>query len=280
MKVVGLTFTTDCHQPEPAGAWSWTVLKVERNDYFFKGEINLKREYWIILIVYIAMQLSSLIGIPLLVSLFGLFGISQKLAVPVWLIVSFSIALIIVLLILRKEMNVRSFSEKGSSFGRSAIWALFGVFLALFAQSLAANIERLIGVNMGSENTKNILKIINTFPLAIMVSSIIGPILEEIIFRKIIFGALYKRFNFFLSAIISSVIFALAHMEPQHVLLYSAMGFTFAFLYVKTKHIMVPIFAHVAMNTLVVLIQSAYKDDIEKLLRDAEAMQNFIGGFL
>jgi membrane protease YdiL (CAAX protease family) len=69
-------------------------------------------------------------------------------------------------------------------------------------------------------------------------------------------------------------------MEPQHVLIYAAMGFTFAFLYIKTKHILVPIFAHVAMNTLVVLIQSAYKDEIDRLIRDAQTIQNFIGGFL
>jgi uncharacterized protein len=58
------------------------------------------------------------------------------------------------------------------------------------------------------------------------------------------------------------------------------MGFTFAFLYVKTKHILVPIFAHVAMNTLVVVMQSVYRDDIEKIIREAEGIQNFIGGFL
>jgi membrane protease YdiL (CAAX protease family) len=69
-------------------------------------------------------------------------------------------------------------------------------------------------------------------------------------------------------------------MEPKHILIYSAMGFTFAFLYVRTKHIIVPIFAHVAMNTLVVILQSAYKNDIEKLIHDAEKVQNFIGGFL
>ena len=63
-------------------------------------------------------------------------------------------------------------------------------------------------------------------------------------------------------------------------ILYSAMGFTFAFLYVKTKHILVPIFAHVAMNTMVVVMQTVYKDEIEKLMREAEAIQNFIGGFL
>lgn len=240
----------------------------------------MKREYWIILIVYIGMQLSSLLGIPGFMFLFGYLGLDQGHVVPYWLIFSFSLALIIVLFILRKEIKKPLRYERGSSFVQSATWAVFGIFLALFAQALAANIERLIGVEMGSENTQQIIRIIESFPLAILVSSVIGPILEEIVFRKIIFGSLHKRFNFFISALISSVIFALAHMEPQHLILYSAMGFTFAFLYVKTKHIMVPIFAHVAMNTLVVIVQSVYKDDIEKLIREAEAIQNFIGGFL
>jgi membrane protease YdiL (CAAX protease family) len=245
-----------------------------------KGDYNLKREYWIILIVYIGMQLSSLGGIPLLMFLFKLIGISQKLAVPCWLIVSFSIALLIVLLILRKEMKAFAFNERGRTAGTLLGWSIFGVFLALFAQSIGSVIEQLLGIKQGSENTKDILLIINEFPLAMIVSSIFGPILEEVVFRKIIFGGLHKRFNFFLSALISSVIFALAHMDFQHIIIYTAMGFTFAFLYVRTKHIIVPIFAHVMMNTMVVLVQSVYKDDLEKVMRGAEKIQNFIGGFL
>jgi uncharacterized protein len=240
----------------------------------------LKKEYWIIIIVYIAMQLSSLVGLPLFMYGFKFWGISQSLAVPSWLLASFTIALLIIIFILRKEMNNRDFRKKGGSLGQSVIWAISGIFLALFAQYAAAIIENLLGVEMGSENTKDILTIIEAFPLAIIVTSIIGPILEEIVFRKIIFGSLHKRYTFFISALISSVVFAAAHMEFQHILLYSAMGFTFAFLYVKTKTIIVPIFAHVAMNTLVVLVQSVYKDDIERLQREAEAVQNFIGGFL
>jgi membrane protease YdiL (CAAX protease family) len=113
-----------------------------------------------------------------------------------------------------------------------------------------------------------------------LVSSIIGPILEEIVFRKIIFGSLYRRMNFFLSALISSVIFSLAHQEPEHTLLYSAMGFTFAYLYVKTKRIIVPILAHVSMNTLVVVIQTVLKEDIDRFIEQSEKIQNFIGGIL
>lgn len=240
----------------------------------------MKRDYGMILIVYLCMQLSSFFGVPLMAAILKMAGKKAGLAVPYWLIFSFTAALIIILWILRKEMRTSIAERNGSSIGFSAIWAFFGVFLALFAQTLAGNVERLFGVPLGSQNTQEILKIIQTFPLAIMVSSIIGPILEEIVFRKILFGTLYQHFNFFISALISSVIFALAHMEPQHVLLYASMGFTFAFLYVKTKRIIVPIFAHVAMNTLVVFIQFAYRSDMEKLFRNAHSVQNFIGGFL
>lgn len=204
---------------------------------------------------------------------------SQGFAGVTWLVISFSITLVVVLLLLRKEMVTANEVRNGASLGRSILWSITGVFLALFAQAFAANIERLIGIEVGSDNTQQILRIIETFPIMIVVSSVIGPILEEIVFRKIIFGAFYKRFNFFLSALLSSVIFSFAHMEPEHTLLYSAMGFTFAYLYVKTNRILVPIVAHVSMNTFVVLVQSVYREDLEKLIKQAEQMQSFIGGF-
>jgi membrane protease YdiL (CAAX protease family) len=226
------------------------------------------------------MQLSSFAGVPLLAAVLHHLGKNPALAVPYWLIFSFTAALIIILYILRKEFRNARLERKGSSIGGSIVWAIAGVFIALFAQTAAANIEHLFGVPVGSNNTQAILKIIEEFPLAVLVSSIIGPILEEIVFRKILFGALYGRFNFFVAALISSVIFALAHQEPQHILLYASMGFTFAYLYVKTKHIVVPIFAHTAMNTFVVLIQIVFRGDIEKMSQTAHGIQNFIGGFL
>ncbi len=243
----------------------------------------MKREYWIILIAYIAMQLSSFIGVPITSLILELIGFethhSQGFAGVTWLVISFSLTLVIVLMLLRNEMVNTNEVRSGASLGRSVLWSITGVFLALFAQAFAANIERLIGIDVGSENTQQILRIIESFPIMIVVSSVIGPILEEIVFRKIIFGAFYKRFNFFLSALLSSVIFSFAHMEPEHTLLYSAMGFTFAYLYVKTNRILVPIVAHVSMNTFVVLVQSVFKEDLEKLIKQAEQMQSFIGGF-
>lgn len=74
------------------------------------------------------------------------------------------------------------------------MWAIIGIFLALISQMIAGSIEYyVLGIGRESENTEAILKIIQSVPLMIAVSSIIGPILEEIIFRKIIFGVLYEK---------------------------------------------------------------------------------------
>jgi membrane protease YdiL (CAAX protease family) len=212
----------------------------------------MKREYWIVLIVYIAMQFSSIIGVPLAAGFLKIMGIKQSLAYPVWLVAKFVIALAIVLFVLRKE-SLRF--NKSKPFKLSFTWALLGVFLALLSQYAAGFIESLLGFNLASKNTQHITQIINSFPLAIIVSSIMGPALEEIVFRKILFGYFHKRFNFLIAAAASSFVFALAHLEPEHILRYAAIGFTFAFLYVKRNNIIAPIFAHVMMNTIVVLIQ-------------------------
>lgn len=238
----------------------------------------MKKEYWIILIVYIAMQLSGIIGIPLIALIGGLLGHSNQeiaqFSVPMWILISFTITLIVILILLRKEMLHPIRSSGMLSLRESIFWAISGIFLAFFAQSIAAYIELMLGIEMGSENTEQIVGLIKIAPIVIVVTSIFGPILEEIVFRKILFGALYGRTNFFIAGLISSIIFALAHGEPEHLILYSAMGFTFAFLYVKTKRIMVPIFAHVSMNTIVVILQLN-----QDLILQYEKIQSIIGGF-
>ncbi|WP_455675835.1 CPBP family intramembrane glutamic endopeptidase [Pradoshia sp.] len=244
----------------------------------------MKKNYWLIILTYVAMQLSSIIGLPLMGWILPNFVAEDRVAVysiVSWIVISFSIGLVITLFFLRNERQSRNRSMdlwERMPLGSSIAWAIGGIFLAFIAQAVAGTIEQqLFRVNGESQNTQNILNLIEMFPVVILITSVIGPILEEIVFRKILFGALlYKRLGFFLSALISSVIFSLAHGEPEHTLLYSAMGFTFAFLYVKTGRIIVPIIAHVSMNTLVILI-STYSGD---MIKEMEKAQSFIGGLL
>lgn len=241
----------------------------------------MKARYWYVILTYIIMQFSGILGIPLLL----LLGIGDDLhpntIIALWTVISFVAALPIVLFLLRQDIKERHQSLHRSSKGEAIGWAIAGIFMAMTAQVIAANIEiHILGIEAGSENTQEIMALVKSLPLLVIVVSIIGPILEEIIFRQIIFGSLYKKFNFFISALISSLIFAVVHMDFTHLLIYTAMGFTFAFLYVRTKRIIVPIFAHVAMNTFVVVVQTIFADDIERIMKQAEKLQQtFIGGF-
>jgi membrane protease YdiL (CAAX protease family) len=228
------------------------------------------------------MQFSGILGIPLLLKL-GVgedqsLRMAQITASGYWTVFSFAAAFVIVLLLLRSHFKSNELRGEAAPAVPSILWAVGGVFMALSVQVIAANIEiQVFGIEGESENTKVIMEVLKVTPLLIVVTSIIGPILEEIIFRKILFGALYQRINFFLSALISSIVFALVHGEPQHLLLYGSMGFVFAFLYVKTKRLLVPIFAHVAMNTFVVILQSN-REQLEEMLKQAEQMQFIFGG--
>lgn len=245
----------------------------------------MSKKYVFILIAYLVMYLSGIVGIPI----FYFIGMSisdlpsqeiQALANAYWLVFSFTIGSIIILLLLRKAKPVTKIDKKPPlSIGLSILLSIGGIFLAFFAQIFAVLLETSIGIEPGSENTEAIIGIITVLPLVILVSSILGPILEEIVFRKIIFGGLNNKFSFVISALISSIIFAIAHMDFTHIILYTAMGFTFAFLYSMTKRIIVPIISHVMMNTLVVLMQYVFKDDLEKYIQEAEKVKSFIGGF-
>ncbi|MFX3624047.1 MAG: lysostaphin resistance A-like protein [Ectobacillus sp.] len=242
----------------------------------------MKRQYWWVISIYIFMQLSSAAGIPLLLKTGWYDEYTRATKIQLvsghWAVISFTAALLLIIWILRKDTEQLRGDRAGAA--ATAAWMVAGVFMALFAQSIAANIEmRLLGIEPGSENTKRLVEIAEATPWFILVTSILAPILEEIVFRKILFGTLYKRYNFFLAAIISSLIFAAVHFDFSHLLIYTAMGITFAFLYVRTKRIIVPIAAHVAMNTIVILINIVFREDLERIMREAEKMQAILGGF-
>ena len=227
--------------------------------------------------MYILVQFSGVIfGFDLLLAN----GVPKQHALAIWTVISFSVGLIIVLLILIPDMKARHTNTDRVSRGSAVGWAITGIILAFLAQIIAAQIEMMLGIEMGSENTEVLVEIAKVTPIFIIVTSIVGPIFEEIIFRQIIFGSLYKKLNFWLAAIISSLIFATVHFDFKHIIVYTAMGLVFSFLYVKTKRILVPIFAHVSMNTFVVLVRIIFADDMEKLQQQYEQMQSFIGGFL
>lgn len=236
----------------------------------------MTKRYWWVLITYIITLLSVIVLAPIIYRFTPLDIYEASIYGN---ILGFILGLIAVLLILKPEMKLTQVRD-ASTITETIMWSILGVFMALISQTIAGMIEiYVLNIKTTSENTQQLMDITRSVPIFIILTALVAPILEEIVFRKIIFGTLYKRTNFFIAGLISALIFGFIHGEPKHILVYASMGFVFAFLYVKTKRIIVPIIAHMAMNSIVVITQfSLTPEDIERMQRELEQMQIFIGG--
>ncbi|MFC4409659.1 CPBP family intramembrane glutamic endopeptidase [Chungangia koreensis] len=237
-----------------------------------------KRTALYILITYIVMQLSGLLFAPLLFAFFTSSGMDQSkaelLASGWWIFVSMLAAVIIVAIFGWKDKKFFDvFKGVKSPTWLVIVWGIVGFFLVLFGQMLAGMIEQqMFGIDPGSQNTMNLIEIAKVAPVAIFAIAFFAPILEELIFRRVIFASLMKKTNFFVSAAVSAIVFAIIHIDFSHILLYAVSGFIFAFLYHRTKRLLTSIIAHMLLNGFVVLI-NLNQDKIQQFIEYMEQLQ-------
>jgi len=224
------------------------------------------------------MQLSGLVFAPLLFVFLTGMGIERSeaelLASGWWIFVSMLAAVIIVAIFgLRDKKFYDAFKGKKSPTWLVILWGVVGFFLVLFGQMVAGMIEqKLFGIDPGSENTMNLIEIAKVAPVAIFAIAFFAPFLEEIIFRRVIFASLMKKTNFFVSAAVSAIVFAIIHLDFSHILLYAVSGFIFAFLYHSTKRLLTSIIAHMLLNAFVVFI-NLNQDKIQQFIEYMERLQ-------
>lgn len=92
--------------------------------------------------------------------------------------------------------------------------------------------------------------------------SFAGPILEEIVYRQLLFGYLYdlhsgcnKYIRFITASIVSSIVFGSIHNGAFHpyMLYYVTTGIILSSLYVYTKRLSSPIIVHILINLILYL---------------------------
>lgn len=172
-----------------------------------------------------------------------------------------------------KDKNIFERSENKSPLYATVLWIIGGTFLAYTSQIIAGLINVYVLQNpIESQNTEGIIDMVLGAPYMVILVVVLGPIIEEYVFRRAIFAELYElmaRMNkvvaFLLAGLISGLVFALAHWDFTHIIIYLAMSYTFSFVYLMTKRLIVPIMVHMLMNGIVVLLQVVLKDHIEAI---------------
>lgn len=226
-------------------------------------QVQTQKTAFYVLMTYIGFQLSSfLLWIhPLknfLLSFIDLKGRAAEIVlVGWWSAVSAGIALIISFILISKNKNFWNCLKGEKMPLPLAIgWGIIGFFMIYLGQVIGIQIESSLGIELGSENTEAIMNVTKTAPIMILASVFFGPILEELVFRRVIFGSIMQaQNNFWLAAFVSAIIFALIHLDFSHIILYTITGFIFAFLYNKTKRLITPIIAHMMLNGFVTYFQ-------------------------
>jgi membrane protease YdiL (CAAX protease family) len=130
-----------------------------------------------------------------------------------------------------------------------------------------------------SANQAGLQELMQQVPAWLMVPVvvIVGPFVEEYIFRHLLIGKLSRRLNIWLCCALSVVLFAALHIVGQEaitlpaLLPYLAMGATLVFVYVWTgKNLMFSYFVHAAKNLLAVVFIYAIPPELFEQLQQAQ----------
>lgn len=103
-------------------------------------------------------------------------------------------------------------------------------------------------------------------PIVVLLGTgILGPIMEEIIFRHGIHRTL-SRSNVIVGYVISSLLFGLAHGNLLQGAYATVLGLIFAFILTNTDNLLYPILIHITINTSSTIISFLPKDTPELLV--------------
>ena len=83
-----------------------------------------------------------------------------------------------------------------------------------------------------------------------LVGAIFAPLVEEIFFRGFLFQGLRARYGWISGMLISSMIFAIAHLDPVSLIPTFILGNLLAYLYHRTNSIWPGVILHVLVNTV------------------------------
>ncbi len=133
-------------------------------------------------------------------------------------------------------------------------------FLCLFVMCLAAMyvfniigtmINFVIGMFTGNMNLNPLNSVIGDIDLlpTILIAGIVAPIVEELVFRKVLLDRL-RKYGDLVAVLVSGLCFGLYHGNIAQFLYASALGFIFAYVVIRTGRIRYSIALHICINIL------------------------------
>lgn len=226
-----------------------------------KGEISSTRRIWLILNYFGG----YFIIYPMLIMTFFFSsvvaeGTPKALAAEIEIQIQIAVCIItlLVTLLLAKPFLKNEFQKLKTKF---AILIVFkNLAFSYIAQIIIGTILDFFITNQNANQSavENIIS--NQLLAGFFLTVIFAPIVEEIVFRGVIFKALRRKNNFVIAALISGFIFGAIHILNEilvgdwimifYIFIYAAMGFFMAKTYEETDNIYCAILFHLISNAI------------------------------
>ncbi len=165
--------------------------------------------------------------------------------------------MIIVYLFYRKENN-RELSKYGRNFGKYFSFGLKMWILGLILMITSNLLINLIYPNATAQNENAVQALLKTSPVYVSFTAcVFAPFMEEMMFRKSLEKVFSSKTIFI---VVSGLLFGLAHnigvskIDMIYIIPYALFGCVFAYTYVKTNDIFVPITFHMIHNTMLIIV--------------------------
>lgn len=175
------------------------------------------------------------------------------------------IILFLVIGALLLKFLIKEFKEFQQNSANTGLWILIGLFVAYGAQFFSNLLVSPFLREQVSANQQSIEMILAgsylTKVLMIFTTVVLGPFVEEVVFRRCVFKIIP---NTVVACLISTVCFGALHTINSgysfvqfilHTFTYSAAGLAFCFIFIKTKkNVFAPWIVHALMNGIAMII--------------------------
>ena len=161
---------------------------------------------------------------------------------------------------LKKQKLIGAYGYKSVAIPKYLLIIPFAVTFMYSANMIVTMIEKIFpSISHSFDETAKAIYGANIY-LQIATAVILGPIVEELIFRGLMYIRLKRMFGGVVAALVTGLIFGIYHMNISQGIYAFIFSYAAIFVYEKYKNICAPIIFHMAANGISVLVSFLFKD--------------------
>ena len=151
-----------------------------------------------------------------------------------------------ILLFLMKKLESEKLEKESLSITSFLLYFCISFTLMIIGNLIGIGVTSLIGTAIQSDIANPIQTLINSSDILL---NFIGPIFEELLFRKLLIDRTIK-YGAKISIILSATLFGLMHGNLNQFFYAFLLGGFFSYIYIKTGKIIYPILLHICLNLM------------------------------